>query len=336
MATVIFKNDIPFWLKELGKKSRIIAPVKSEAHKGFDSSRFKVFENEDSLDLKYGTTILPPKEFTLPPKETLFSFYNNEMQTPEAPRTLFFGINIEDLEGMDKLDKIFEEPIHDEPYSNRKKNRIVVALDRFSPPTELSFDLYLMWLNEDLLAAFPKTKVGKGLINNDFFKEHPIRVPKVSRKKDTLLSDNKLVAAVAQSKEHPVWKELAEICFGCGICSYACPLCYCFEVEDDVQSMAELKGERCRTWDSCMLHHFSETSAFNFRPELSERIYNWYYHKFVRMPKEYGFNGCVGCNRCTIYCPSKINYRIVLQRLLKDYQTKEKRREKPQLSAKKG
>jgi len=63
-----------------------------------------------------------------------------------------------------------------------------------------------------------------------------------------------------------------------------------------------------------MLSTFSEIGGgFNFRPELTQRIYNWYYHKFVRMPKEYGKFGCVGCSRCIAYCPARINYLEVLE-----------------------
>jgi sulfhydrogenase subunit beta (sulfur reductase) len=336
VALIIFKNDLPHWASDLSKERLVIAPVKSEGVASFDSTKFKVYEKGDHLELNYGTTILPPKEYTLPPKETLFHFFKDRIEAPTPHPTLFLGLNLEDLDGVTKLDQIFEKPITDEPYQKRKDNRLIVVADRFSPPSDTSFDLYLMWLNDDILAAFPKTKAGKKLVHSKYFKEHPLRIPKVKRTKDSLLENPKLKKALAQAKNHPVWKELAESCFGCGICSYACPLCYCFETEDDVQGLGELKGERCRTWDSCLLSHFAETSSFNFRPELSDRIYNWYHHKFVRMPKEYGFYGCIGCNRCAIYCPSKINYRLVLQRVLKDYEVKEGLREKPQLSTKKG
>jgi Fe-S oxidoreductase len=43
------------------------------------------------------------------------------------------------------------------------------------------------------------------------------------------------------------------------------------------------------------------------------------------MPREYGFSGCVDCNRCVIYCPAKINYRKVIERVRRDYEKKGKR-----------
>ena len=78
-------------------------------------------------------------------------------------------------------------------------------------------------------------------------------------------------------------------------------------------------GGRERRWDSCMLPDFAVVSFKNFRPEYEDRIYNWYHHKFVRMPREYGFVGCIDCGRCITYCPARINYRKVLEKLIADY-----------------
>ena len=44
----------------------------------------------------------------------------------------------------------------------------------------------------------------------------------------------------------------------------------------------------------------------NFRSKRSERIHNWYHHKFNRAVKEHGRPDCVGCGRCITVCPAKI------------------------------
>jgi ferredoxin len=67
-----------------------------------------------------------------------------------------------------------------------------------------------------------------------------------------------------------------------------------------------------------MLPDFAKVTFHNFRPETKDRIYNWYYHKFVRMPREYGFPGCIDCGRCITFCPANINYREVLKELIDD------------------
>src|SRR3989338_5005800 len=61
-----------------------------------------------------------------------------------------------------------------------------------------------------------------------------------------------------------IWDELEKICMGCGICTYVCPLCYCFDVEDQTDYSIRSTGSglstgtcsRCRKWDACTLPTF--------------------------------------------------------------------------------
>jgi len=134
-----------------------------------------------------------------------------------------------------------------------------------------------------------------------------------------LLLDSELLAdAVEWSRNHKIWDELAEKCLGCGICTYVCPLCYCFSLEDKVG--LDDKCSRCRKWDACTLPGFSKiTGGHDFRPTLKEKYYNWFYHKFVRAYREYGKSQCVGCERCKSQCPAKIDILEVLKTILEDY-----------------
>lgn len=146
---------------------------------------------------------------------------------------------------------------------------------------------------------------------------------------DPLLAQTqRLSQTIKDSINDPIWDDLAKICLGCGICSYVCPLCYCTNLNDKIDldnsqcssSCSLCKGSRSRIWDSCLLDHFSQVAGkHNFRAKLRDRIYNWYQHKFVRFPKEYGQVGCTSCGRCIKYCPAKINYRKVLEEVLVKY-----------------
>jgi sulfhydrogenase subunit beta (sulfur reductase) len=324
MAKIITEIDLEELIHGLTKEYRVIASQKKNNHAPSGEFCFAEVEPNTKLGLNYGTTILPPKEFLLPPSDILFGYDDSKVTTPGNEKTILFGLNLEDLEGVHLLTKVFEKPVNDIPYAKRKESTIVVGLDRFSPPKDIPFDLYLMHLPGERFSAYAGSAEGQKILKSRLFKSQSTHIPVVKKRKDDLLWDPEMWRAIEKSKSHPVWKELAEICFGCGICSYTCPLCYCFETEDTVEMGTgdKPKGARCRTWDSCMLSHFAETTAGNFRPELADRIYNWYFHKFVRMPAEHGFPGCTDCNRCTIYCPAKINYRSVLERVLRDYQKK--------------
>lgn len=316
MAKIITEIDLAELTYELAKKKTLFAPVKEVGKSVFS----KVTANSTLLFSSRGT-ILPPKEYLLPPSEVLFRYENGKVASDILEKIILFGLSIEDLEGVSRLTKIFAEPVADRPYLSRRENTIIIGVDRFSPPKHIPFDVYLMKLPNKKYSAYAGSKEGQEILSSPLFKNQTLHITAVKKKKDVILSDPELPRAIEKSKNHPVWKELATICFGCGVCSYVCPLCYCFETEDK-EEMGEEKGARCRTWDSCMLDHFAETTAGNFRPELVQRIYNWYFHKFVRMPAEYGFTGCVDCDRCTIYCPAKINYRVVLTRVLADYKKK--------------
>lgn len=142
------------------------------------------------------------------------------------------------------------------------------------------------------------------------------------------MEPDKLSRVIIDSVNDKIWDNLAKICLGCGICSYVCPLCYCTSINDKIDldnkqcpsSCSLCKGSRNRLWDSCLLNHFSQVAGENnFRAKLRDRIYNWYHHKFVRFPQEYGSVGCVSCGRCIKYCPAKINYRKVLEEVLVKY-----------------
>lgn len=319
MARVISKEKLNELVLDLAKKEVVIAPVLAHPHSHASQFVFKKLKGKEKIEWHYPTTVLPPKEFLFPSPETLFSF-NENIAKPDLPESqILFGVNLEDLEGINLLAKYFASPVKDEVFESRIEKTTVVGIDRFSPPKNLHYDLYLMEYLPGQFAAFSKTKKGTEITKSSYFNSKNIKLPSVKKKKDRILENKNLSAAMEASVGHPVWKELAEICFGCGICTYACPVCYCFNTYDEKEIGTET-GKRCRNWDSCMLAGFAKTSGEDFRPELEKRIYNWYFHKFVRSEKEYGEVGCVDCNRCAIFCPAHIDYKRVLARVLKDYE----------------
>jgi sulfhydrogenase subunit beta (sulfur reductase) len=309
----------------LAKEFAVYLPVENNQHSFSAQFKFGRYQQGIKPVFNYPITILPPKEFIFPAEDILFSYQKEKITLPKPSKQIIFGLSYDDLEGMDRLKTIFEKPIKDKPIADKFEKTILVAVDRYSPPSDVPFDLYLQEIDKGVFAAFVGSKKGKAILSEGKFKDHKVNIPTVTFKKDPLLRDPLLSEAIKKSKDHPIWATLATKCFGCGICSYVCPLCYCYDVVDKPEFGAEDTGVRCRNWDSCMLKSFSDTSGHNFRPELKDRIYNWYLHKFVRMPREYGFNGCIDCNRCVVYCPAGINYRKVLKQVLDDYKKRPKK-----------
>jgi len=72
--------------------------------------------------------------------------------------------------------------------------------------------------------------------------------------------------------DDPAWKSLYYACFGCSACTYICPTCHCFDVQD---YGCQEQGERFRCWDSCMPGQFTlMAGGHNPRPARKERVRN--------------------------------------------------------------
>ena len=321
MSKVIYKNHLEELVKELSAFGRVVAPVERHAQSGASKIVFAEYSAGDRLEVDYPTTVMSPKEFLLPPEETLFEFSGGKTKSSVPPSTVIFGVSYADLEGLSKLKEIFAKPVEDETFQKRATATIIVGIDRFSPPESIVFDVYLQKVTTEKYVALAGSQAGQKILKLPVFKNEKVAIPKVTKKADALLTDSELPTAIAKSKNHPIWNELEEKCFACGICSFTCPLCYCFETEDmtTLPTTEPLTGIRSRKWSTCFSEDFAATAGHNFRPERKDRIYNWYYHKFVRMPKEHNFTGCVDCDRCLVFCPAKINFRVVLNTILKDY-----------------
>ena len=115
----------------------------------------------------------------------------------------------------------------------------------------------------------------------------------------------------------PFWEDVAFACINCGTCTYVCPTCWCFDIQDEVFSK---EGDRIRNWDSCMFPLFTlHGSGHNPRSEKYQRVRQRFMHKLKYYVDKYE-NGiqCTGCGRCVRYCPVNIDIRRVCE-LMNNY-----------------
>jgi len=111
--------------------------------------------------------------------------------------------------------------------------------------------------------------------------------------------------------DSPYWAELAQRCLGCRVCTYDCPVCYCFDVRDRTRPDGII--ERLRCWDSCQgAQCFAIAGGHNPRPTQAARQRQRYMHKFLYYPEREGAPLCVGCGRCVIDCPANVDIREVI------------------------
>ncbi len=109
----------------------------------------------------------------------------------------------------------------------------------------------------------------------------------------------------------PVWETLAPQCIDCGICTFLCPTCHCFDIQDEGSAA---QGERVRLWDACTFYNYTKAHAGQPRPTHYRRYRQRIMHKFRYYPENFGRTLCVGCGRCIEYCPVSLDLREVLRR----------------------
>jgi ferredoxin len=110
----------------------------------------------------------------------------------------------------------------------------------------------------------------------------------------------------------PFWEDAAFPCINCGTCTYLCPTCWCFDIQDEVLGK---DGDRIRNWDSCMFPLFTlHGSGHNPRDTKTQRVRQRFMHKLKYYVDKYQ-NGvqCSGCGRCVRYCPVNIDIREVAE-----------------------
>lgn len=275
--------------------------------------------------LNYPTTILPPTKILFPPKEPLYYTENDKVLPPAKPQpTIIFGVHSYDIAAIELLTEIMSKPHPDKNFLDRRAKTVIIGCGHKVQPFHFNnllglklksgFDLFFNEIKNRYLVT-TGSEIGKKISELPFFEDSDWKIKPKDEEIDPLFSP-KLAKTLEKEKNHPIWDELAKICFGCGICSYVCPLCYCSEI----CHQSDFSGDRTAAFqrrDACFLPEFFQTAGKNLKPKLRDRSYFWYHHKFVRNFKEYGQPGCVGCGRCILYCPAKINFKRTLEIITK-------------------
>ena len=111
-----------------------------------------------------------------------------------------------------------------------------------------------------------------------------------------------------------LWEDVSFSCINCGTCTFVCPTCWCFDLQDEVHGT---EGRRMRNWDSCMFPIFTiHTTGHNPRGTKLQRVRQRFMHKLKYFVDKYDAGiMCVGCGRCVQQCPVNIDIRRVCERM---------------------
>jgi formate hydrogenlyase subunit 6/NADH:ubiquinone oxidoreductase subunit I len=320
MGKKIKKENLKKLFEDISKEYKVIAPVKRK-----DDYVLMEVKDFSQVALDYPTTVLPPKKFLLPYKDTIFAFDGGEFkETIPEEKIAFFGLHLCDVNAIGRLDLVFW---NDPYYRARRDKMLVVGIS--CKPSESCFckstganvltnacDLYLK-AEGDSYVGFSMTEKGRKLLSQLYFGPETVeeREVRVEYEEKIPLDIYKIGKRILEDYNNPIWEETAKKCLACTNCTLVCPLCYCYDVIDETFVVPN-EGQRVRCWDSCLLLSFARVAGgHNFRKDLKARYRNVYTHKFKTFVDEFGVPSCVGCGRCVTFCPADIDLRENLSKL---------------------
>src|SRR3989339_567094 len=126
---------------------------------------------------------------------------------------------------------------------------------------------------------------------------------------------------VLELHEAPFWDDIAFSCINCGTCTFVCPTCWCFDIQDEAKQKS---AGRFRNWDTCMSPLFTKhATGHNPRDSKTQRVRQRFMHKLKYFLDKYDQGiMCVGCGRCVKSCPVNIDIREVCK-IMNSYEKKE-------------
>lgn len=338
MRYVKIKNEhINEFLERLKAYGSLYAPKKI-SEKFYD---FRSVEDVQDVVFEYNRTILPPRKFFYPTKETLFTYDKDAVEMYEAYEDsgpiVLFGVHACDIVGLRIMDANFIDEEPDPYYQKRRENGIIIGISclpdefcfcnvRRAEFVDKGFDLYLSEVSDGYVIRVGSVKGHKIIDPNlDLFDEMTdkdnLDLVDFDKKKKAMFSVQGNWDSLRYNLElrdnNPIWEEESEKCLGCGNCTITCPTCRCYDVKD-LPNLDGKTGTRVRIWDSCQFRsHGLVAGNHNFRESKLSRFKNRYMCKNAYCePVTTAY--CVGCGRCTAFCPADINYKTNLMKIQGD------------------
>ncbi len=339
MRTVLLtKPRLPAWLARIRQRSRLIAPV-PDADGVLD---WREVEDPAQVVLPPGAPELPLKKVFFPPSETMlrYAYRGDRAAVTDTPPALepfvVFGVRPCDALAQRIADLVFLGDLPDPYYQARRQAATIISVNCTEALPECfcaslnnalteapGSDLLLTPLNGDYLVEALTAK-GEALLAETADDPTAASEADLARKAEVAAQTaaqqtrqidveglTELVRAAYHDEEF--WKKQAEACVGCGVCTFLCPTCTCFDVRDDAVSG---RGLRFRCWDTCQFADFSkEASGHDPRAQQWQRQRNRICHKFWYSVDRCGVISCVGCGRCLRGCAGHSDIAAAIENL---------------------
>lgn len=329
------------WAKGIEKARQayqLFGPVKDK-----NGSFIKPLENGTLPDMELNDSVMSAKSVLFPQTETML-FANldesdkdhhimKKIQTDYSPRAVV-GIKPYDAKAVELVKLNFDTSEYRDPYwCDAYEATTFVGLGVNQPgPFDFStstgtgpfcedgLDVLLADLDDKYLAKVLTDK-GEAFVSACAF--DTIADEKESQALFDVLqkeAENNIVSSIDTEKlkgktilelhEAPFWDDIAFSCINCGTCTYVCPTCWCFDIQDETKQKQTI---RIRNWDTCMSSLFTmHASGHNPRDTKTQRVRQRFMHKLKYFLDKYDKGVmCVGCGRCVKSCPVNIDIREV-------------------------
>jgi sulfhydrogenase subunit beta (sulfur reductase) len=326
------KEKVGDFLAKLGKeKFRVPQEIGG-------SSKFAPLNGESSVDFTLANTTVPLKSLFYPQTETLYRFEVGDTALKAsngAEEMIIMGVRPCDAKALTIVDKLFSWDPEDPYYLARREKATLIGLACQEPRTNCfctslgggpastdGLDILMTDLGDSFLFQVLTEKgekicqeAGDILVksdNGDVQAAEKLQNEAASKIVREIESDG-IPEKLTQLWESEIWKKTSEPCLGCGTCTFLCPTCHCFDIQDEAEG---IEGRRCRVWDSCMFKEYTiHTSGHNPRPTRRERTRNRINHKYSYFVDKFGVIACVGCGRCINLCPVNVDILNILSQV---------------------
>lgn len=330
---------------QLMQKGTLIAPVREDA--GFN---FREISDAKQVDLNYYNTLMSPKSVFFPQMEDFVRYQTGKSVLDAVPVKMnlkpafLFGVRPCDVKSFEIMDIHFSGTGAVDPYWQKRREATTIfgyAFDPNTPADGADFystlgigaadpegsDVFMMKKNDDLLLK-AVTDRGEKLLaemsgledatpDDQKYFDETVAAGRSFKTRFTCVEANP-VAKTFEDLFHktPFWERISDACLSCGICTFVCPTCYCFDICDETLFG---QGIRRRVWDACMFTDFTlEASGHNPRTKVYQRLRQKVCHKYSYHIRKYGVISCVGCGRCTRACPVNIDIFSIVDQAMKE------------------
>ncbi|NMW21124.1 MAG: 4Fe-4S dicluster domain-containing protein [Chlorobiaceae bacterium] len=334
MTKILFSDKLDNCVERWKKAGfSVIGPVQRN-----NISTYAAVERAAELDLGLILTERSIKELFFPQSEPMlqYTIKKDSIETkdflPPSGQRIIFGARPCDASGMAIDDPLFGWDYKDEYWFQRRNESVIVTIActqsddfcmctslKLAPDSTKGSDILLRplenkrgWLVEEITdRGRDAFKAIADIVQESADTAAPLAV--VEKKFD--LDRSVAWLQNPENFESRFWKEISMRCIGCASCTFLCPTCHCFDIQDEGDTYS---GMRRKNWDSCSFALFTmHTSGHNPRSTQSARWRQRIMHKFNYFPGKFSVNSCSGCGRCSRQCPVDMGITETLQEISK-------------------